>query len=103
MRQSLRAGVPSYSLKEIEQPFFTRTADIGSGNKAVIEFERWLDDRKPERLEAIEAYNREDCLATLGLRDWLLDRRREAEAQYGVAIPFRDRPEPRSPRTTSAS
>jgi uncharacterized protein len=98
VRQSLRAGVPSYSLKEIEQPFFTRTADIGSGNKAVIEFERWLDDRKPERLEAIEAYNREDCLATLGLRDWLLDRRREAEARYGVAIPFRDRPEPREPK-----
>jgi uncharacterized protein len=98
VRQALRAGVPSYSLKEIEQPFFTRTADVGSGNEAVIEFERWLDDRDPARLAGIEAYNQEDCRATLGLRDWLLERKREAEVVHGVEIPFRAPPEAREPK-----
>ena len=73
--------------------FFTREADVGSGNEAVIEFERWLDDRDPARLDAIAAYNEEDCLATLELRDWLLDRRPEAEREHGVAIPFLPPPE----------
>src|SRR5205814_1517093 len=88
VRQGLRAGVESYGLKEIEQFFFTREADVGSGNEAVIEFERWLDDRDLARLDGIAAYNREDCLATLGLRDWLLDRRLETEREHGAAIPF---------------
>lgn len=98
VRQALRAGVPSYSLKEIEQPFFTRVADIGSGNAAVIEFERWLDDGDDARLARIEAYNEEDCLATLGLRDWLLAHRPRAEARYGCEIPFRPPPDAREPK-----
>ena len=49
LRSSARACAPassSYSLKEIEQFFFTRKADVSSGNDAVLEFERWLDDRR---------------------------------------------------------
>ena len=34
-------------------------------------------------LDQIDAYNREDCIATLLLRDWLLERRAEALAQFG--------------------
>jgi predicted RecB family nuclease len=97
VRQSLRAGVESYSLKDVEKLFFTRRAEVGSGNEAVIEFERWLDDRDSTRLEAVAAYNKEDCLATLELRDWLLARRPEAEAEYGVEIPFLPPPEPYTP------
>ena len=80
VRQSLRAGVESYSLKDVEKLFFTRQAEVSSGNEAVIEFERWLDDRDDARLEAIATYNEEDCLATLELRDWLLAQRPAAEA-----------------------
>ena len=61
----------------------------------MIEFERWLDDRDPARLDAIAAYNEEDCLATLELRDWLLARRPEAEREHGVSIPFLPPPEGR--------
>jgi predicted RecB family nuclease len=100
VRQGLRAGVESYGLKEIEQFFFTRGADVGSGNEAVIEFERWLDDHDPARLDGIAAYNREDCLATLELRDWLLERRPEAEGEHGVAIPFLPPPERKVPVET---
>jgi uncharacterized protein len=97
VRQSLRAGVPSYGLKEIEQFFFTRDAKVKSGDDAVISFERYLMDGDSSRLEDIEAYNREDCLATLELRDWLLAQRPAAEEQFGVEIPFRPRPDAREP------
>lgn len=93
VRQAMRAGVDSYSLKEVEKLFFTRLAEVSSGNEAVIEFERWRDDQDPLRLDAIAAYNEEDCLATLALRGWLLARRSQAEREYDVAIPFLSPPD----------
>jgi predicted RecB family nuclease len=97
VRQAMRAGMESYSLKEIEKFFFTRDADVGSGNEAVLEFERWLIDGDVARLDEIAAYNEEDCRATLGLRDWLLGQRDEAASLYGVRIPFLPPPEPYEP------
>jgi uncharacterized protein len=102
VRQGLRAGVPSYSLKEIEQFFFTRHADVKSGNDAVLSFESYLENGDDALLADIEAYNEEDCLATLELRDWLLEQREQARRQFGVEIPFRLPPEQREPRTESA-
>jgi predicted RecB family nuclease len=88
VRQGMRAGVETYSLKDVEKLFFSRQAEVSSGNEAVIEFERWLDDQDSARLDAIAAYNEEDCLATLELRDWLLHRRPEAEDEHDATIPF---------------
>ena len=79
VRQGLRAGVPGYSLKEVEQlAGFQRSAAVQSGTLAVLQYERWMESRERERLEAIAAYNEEDCRATLALRDWLLSQRPEA-------------------------
>jgi uncharacterized protein len=99
VRQSLRAGVPSYSLKEIEQFFFRREAKVKSGDDAVISFERYLSDGDESRLVDIEAYNEEDCRATLELRDWLLEQRGAAESEFEVEIPFRPPPQAREPTT----
>ena len=104
VRQGVRVGIESYSLKEIEKLFFTRGASVSSGNEAMVEFERWLDDGNPDRLDAIAAYNEEDCLATLWLRDWLLERKPEAERESGVEIAFLAAPAPRAePRPEEAS
>jgi uncharacterized protein len=103
VRQSLRAGVPSYSLKEIEQFFFTRSASVRSGNDAVLGFERYLAGGDQSLLEEIEAYNMEDCLATLELRDWLLEQRLDAEQEFGVDVPFRIPPERRAPQPEPAA
>ena len=102
VRQGLRAGVRSYSLKEIEQFFFTRTAKVTSGNDAVLSFEQYLEDGDESLLADIEAYNEEDCQATFELRDWLLEQREQAEAQFGVEIPFRTPPEQRAKPPESA-
>jgi predicted RecB family nuclease len=72
-RQSLRAGVRSYSLKQTELlAGFERSAAMGSGADAVLGYERWRTSGHQDELDGIAAYNEEDCLATLALRDWLL-------------------------------
>lgn len=76
VRQGLRVGVASYSLKEVEAlAGFERRMDIKSGTSAVLEYEQWMDAGDDARLAAIAAYNEEDCRATLALRDWLLSHR----------------------------
>jgi uncharacterized protein len=76
LRQALRVGVRSYSLKELEAlSGFERAAAVRSGDAAVVGFEEWLETGERARLEEIAAYNEEDCRATLALRDWLLAQR----------------------------
>ena len=76
VRQGLRAGVPGYSLKDVEAlPAFRRAARVTSGTRAVLAYEEWMDTRAAARLEEITAYNEEDCRATLALRDWLVEHR----------------------------
>jgi uncharacterized protein len=76
VRQGLRAGVPGYSLKDVEAlPVFRRQARVTSGTRAVLAYEEWMDTRAAARLEEITAYNEEDCRATLALRDWLVEHR----------------------------
>jgi predicted RecB family nuclease len=81
VRQGLRAGVPGYSLKEIEAlPAFRRQAHLKTGTRAVLAYEEWMTTRAAARLEEIAAYNEEDCRATLVLRDWLIEHRPEGAA-----------------------
>jgi uncharacterized protein len=72
LRQALRAGVPSYSLKALEGLFgFTRAAAVRTGMDAIVDYERWLETGDERLLAQISAYNEEDCRATLALLEWL--------------------------------
>jgi len=94
VRHALRASYPSYSLKEIERFYLDgREAAVKGGDDSVLLYERWREAGGDELLEAIRAYNEEDCLSTLLLRDWLLERRAEAESQYGRELAWFE-PEP---------
>ncbi|TMQ19520.1 MAG: TM0106 family RecB-like putative nuclease [Candidatus Rokuibacteriota bacterium] len=76
VRQGLRAGVEGYSLKDVEAlAAFRRQAHLKSGTRAVLAYEQWIATRQDARLKEIEAYNDEDCRATLALRDWLVTQR----------------------------
>ena len=86
VRQGLRAGVSSYSLKEVEAlPRFARRADFKTGTRAVLAYERWMQTRDESLLASIAAYNAEDCRATLALRDWLVAHRPE-DARWFEAV-----------------
>ena len=77
VRQGLRASVESYSIKKIEAFYrFERQVDLRQANSALADFEAWLQlggsrDGGSVLLEKIEGYNRDDCLSTLKLREWL--------------------------------
>ncbi|HST26282.1 MAG TPA: TM0106 family RecB-like putative nuclease [Gaiellaceae bacterium] len=94
VRGGLQASVRGYGLKELEAFLdFRREAEIRDGRTSIVEYERYVETHDPSILGTIAAYNREDCVATHALRDWLLERRDEALAQFG---PF-PQPEPEGP------
>ena len=54
VRQGLRAGVPSYSLKEVEAlAEFSRQADVRSGTARHLAYEAFMETRAEERLAEI--------------------------------------------------
>lgn len=86
VRQGLRAGVGSYSLKEIETlAAFERRAELRTGTRAVLAYEQWMTTRGGALLDSIAAYNDEDCRATLALRDWLVAHR-PTDAAWAEAV-----------------
>jgi predicted RecB family nuclease len=91
-RHGLQASVESYSLKELEQFHgFTRALELPAAAAALRRVARALEltgpqDISRENAAAVEAYNRDDCLSTAALRDWLEARRSEALAS-GESIP----------------
>ncbi len=83
VRQGIRASVESYSLKQIEKFYLpAREGPVTEAGFSVVEYERWMRERDPAILDAIAAYNRDDCVSTLMLRDWLEARRATAVAQF---------------------
>jgi uncharacterized protein len=88
VRQGIRAGLPGYSLKDVEVlAEFRRRADVKSGTQAVLEYERWMETRDGALLDAIASYNEEDCRAALALRDWLFRQRPDTTPWPDVLVP----------------
>ena len=101
VRRALRAGVSSYSLKHLEALFgFTRTGAVQSGTQAILTYERWLHQRSQSLLDEIEAYNREDCRATLGLLG-VAAPDPPGRSPLAGARPSRSRSRPRPPRCST--
>ena len=76
-KQALRAGIESYSLKQLEIFYgLERKTKLEDARRSLRAIEIELEMARPESLEEndvkiVEAYNREDCVSTLRLRDWL--------------------------------
>jgi predicted RecB family nuclease len=93
VRQGVRASVESYSIKKLE-PFygFERDVDLREASIALARFDAWLEmglfaDERTSLRAAVEGYNRDDCLSTLRLRQWLERLRMEAESVGGLPVP----------------
>src|SRR5262249_39638810 len=87
LRHALQVGEDSYSLKKLERHHGFRRLEkrVREAGGSIVTYETWLETEDPELLDAIRAYNEEDCRSTASLRDWLLDQMRpEAERELGV-------------------
>jgi len=92
-KQSTRASVEEYSLKKIEAFYgFERRTPLDLSRAAMryvehrLELGR-LEEAIPENLrETLEGYNREDCVSTGKLRDWL-ERERRKVVEEGASVP----------------
>lgn len=89
VRQGLRVGTPSYSLKEIEKLYLKRrTGDVTTAGGSVIAYQRWLDApdgttwQDSKMLREIRDYNKVDCESTFELRKWLADQQNSEHIQF---------------------
>ncbi|HEX2672590.1 MAG TPA: TM0106 family RecB-like putative nuclease [Polyangiaceae bacterium] len=110
VKRSVRASVESYTLKQLEGLYgFERSAELRAAARAMQHFGWLLETGEGEHAETelratIERYNRDDCLSTQQLRDWLESRRLEFEAKTGRILERPDAPKPpaaEDPRTES--
>ena len=83
VRGGLRASVESYSIKELERFYgFTREVSLSEANSALYAVCAPLELGFPEAIgeehrAAVEGYNRDDCVSTFELRNWLEEIRQE--------------------------
>ncbi|HEV8719741.1 MAG TPA: TM0106 family RecB-like putative nuclease [Candidatus Binatia bacterium] len=104
VRQSLRAGVERYSIKNMEQFYgFTRSVPLFDASRSLRVMEQALelgrfDIVTPEVRSAVEGYNADDCLSTLRLRDWL-ETQRTGLTVDGIDVP---RPVPKEAEASEA-
>lgn len=92
VRQSIRAGVERYSIKALEPLFgYRRRVPLDVANEALRAMEYALGSGIPDSVpaearETIAGYNRDDCVSTRALRDWL-ESVRAREREGGSDIP----------------
>jgi uncharacterized protein len=96
VRQGMQVGEESYSLKKLERhhDFVRLEKRVREGGGSIVAYEAWLDSGDQEQLEAIRAYNEDDCRSTASLRDWISGHMRpEAAAQFDVDFDELAKPE----------
>ncbi len=108
VRNSLRVGAPSYSLKALEPLYMgaeLRSGEVTDAASSITQYERYralLDEGRADEahgvLKEIKDYNEYDCRSTRRLRDWLLLRAFECgvthltrPAARGETVPPLDR------------
>ena len=107
VRQGIRASVESYSIKRLEPLYdFGREVDLRDAGTSIVEFETWLElgqgEEREEVLARIEEYNRDDCLSTLHLRNWLEGQRSKLEEELGGSLSRPPIPDPEETEDSEA-
>ncbi len=107
VRRALRVGSRSYSIKKLEPLYMgdeVRTSDVQRGDDSIVRYveARALSDAGEDAeaqtiLDDLADYNRYDCVSTRRLRDWLVERAREANLRPSADIDAAERPSSRRP------
>lgn len=102
VKQGLRVGADRYSIKNLEPLYgYVRGVDLRQAGRYIKAMEVALESSNTEALvpevwAGVEAYNRDDCLSTFHLRNWLEERRAALEAE-GTAVPRPQQAEEEAP------
>jgi RNase_H superfamily len=79
VRESVRVGEPGYSIKNLERFYMpARTTAVSSGGDSLVIYDRFRETGENSLLNDLRDYNRDDCLSTFLLRDWLIERAKES-------------------------
>jgi uncharacterized protein len=108
VRRALRVGSRSYSIKKLEPLYMgaeVRTSDVQRGDDSIVKYveARELMDAGADAagaaiLDDLADYNRYDCVSTRRLRNWLVERAREAKLLPSADVDAAERPYEPSPR-----
>ena len=89
VRQGLRVGEPSYSIKSIEHLYRgKRSGDVATAGESMVYYANWMESGEPRKWEGspilrkIRDYNRDDCESTVQLYDWLCEHQKKAGIAY---------------------
>jgi uncharacterized protein len=101
VRQGVIVGADRYSIKNLEDLYdFQREIELRDANSSIVEFEKLLEfgDPNGELKVLIAGYNKDDTVSTQKLRDWLEQRRLDAERDFDLQLrrPVGGKPEPPS-------
>jgi uncharacterized protein len=93
VRQGLRIGEPSYSIKDVEHLYREkRSGDVTAAGESIVYYANWIESGQPRNwnssdiLRKIRDYNKDDCDSLVLLIDWL---RNQQNIQGIVYIPVR--------------
>ena len=86
VRQGLRIGEDSYSIKSVEHLYRPKRATkVATAVDSIVQYGRWLESHEPGDwnkspiLRGIREYNEDDCRSTAGLLQWLRKVARERD------------------------
>jgi uncharacterized protein len=101
VRRGLLLGAESYSIKKVERLYQPpREGDVETAADSVVQYAEWLRSGEPSiagdlphgspRLQAIELYNRDDCISTARLHDFLIEQHRKLQLEFPSASKMDD-------------
>lgn len=96
VRQAVRIGVDSYSIKKLEALYdLRRDVPLQDAGSSVVAYEAYIQSvsegtADQSILDQIHDYNRDDCRSNFELRAWLEERRAELAQRCGGAVPRRE-------------
>lgn len=80
VRQSMLISEPSYSIKNVEHFYLpAREGEVKTAGASVVYYEKYIETGSQKYLDDIKAYNLQDCISLVGLRDWLVKLKHEAD------------------------
>lgn len=92
VRNAIRAGVESYSIKKLEPIYgFERKTGLPDANLALKSLQAGLELGDPASISeedraTVQGYNEDDCVSTIALQSWLEERRNELVGE-GIEVP----------------